>query len=234
MTEKLVVVIPAHNEDKTLPNILERQHFELKDHYEYRLMVIDDGSDDRTAYIALEKGAEVARHSVALGPGGALKTGFIMASEWNADYIVQIDSDGQHNPEDLKELLKTLKESGNDMVVGSRFLNGKPKMSSVRRLGINFFTWLTNMLTGYTLTDLTSGYRIFKAEHVNKIAFSAEKHWSIEMTLLAKKNGLTITEAPIQAIDRKEGCSQFFEIMTFLLYPFRAIKQIISVYNKGE
>jgi glycosyltransferase involved in cell wall biosynthesis len=232
MKDRITVIIPAHNEVKTLPKVIQGIRRVLEDEYHYRILVVDDGSTDNTGKVALENGAEVARHSVAMGSGGALKTGYLMAKECESDYILQLDADGQHDPSDFEHLFDQLKSSGADMVVGSRFLNGAPKISFTRKIGIVFFSWLVNKLTGYEVTDITSGFRVFRKESLDKLMFRAEKHWSIEMTMLAGVNGLKIIEGPMKMIDRKEGNSQFQEIITFMLYPLRAIKQILTVYMR--
>lgn len=230
MRDKITVIIPAHNEEKTLPKVIRGIHRVLGDRYDYRILVVDDGSTDDTGNVALKNGAEVARHSVAMGSGGALKTGYLMAKECESDYVLQLDADGQHDPREFKTLFEKLKSTGADMVVGSRFFNGPPKISFTRKIGIVFFSWLVNKLTGYGVTDVTSGFRIFRKEAIDKLMFTAEKHWSIEMTVLAGTNGLKIVEAPMKMIERKEGSSQFQEIITFILYPIRALKQILTVY----
>jgi hypothetical protein len=117
-------------------------------------------------------------------------------------------------------------------VIGSRFLNTDPEMSAVRKKGIRFFTWLVNRLTGYNLTDITNGYRAFRAELLDKVYFSAEKNWAIEMTLRASSSGLRVKEVPVANIRRTTGHSQFYNLSAFVAYPIRAMMQIITVYSK--
>ena len=229
--KKIAVVIPAHNEELTLHSVINGLKQTLNENYCYRLFVVDDGSTDDTYSIAKKNGVEVSRHLLALGPGGALKTGFRMVKEWNPEYIVQIDADGQHDPTELTTMISSLESSGDDMIIGSRFIDGVPHLSSVRRVGINFFSWLINVLTGYTLTDVTSGYRVFRADLLEKVMFNSERHWAMEMTLLAGINKLRVSEIPMKDISRQGGFSQFHEITTFLMYPIRVIKQILMVYS---
>lgn len=229
MVKKIGIVIPVRNEEQSLAKVLENIPF-LGSHVEMKVFVVDDGSEDGTHKIAVERGAEVVRHPVSLGVGGALKTGYLLAKNWGADIIVQLDADGEHDPAELPTLLDYALNGDADMVVGSRFLNGDPSLSLTRKVGIKFFTWLVNTLTGFKLTDITSGYRVFRGDVLDKIMFPSEKHWAIEMTLLASRSGVRIKEEPIRPTTRKTGRSQFHEVMTFLLYPIMAIKQIISVY----
>ena len=230
MKKKIAIVIPARNEEKSLPKVLEAIHSLSLNGFERKVFVVDDGSEDGTLAVAHTNGAEVVRHPISLGVGGALKTGFFLAREWGADIIAQMDADGEHDPKDLPRFLNLVLKGDVDMVVGSRFMEDSPRLSFIRRVGIRFFTWLVNKLTGYELTDVTSGYRVFKGEFLDELMFPSEKHWAIEMTLLAGKHGLKIEEIPIKSLIRKAGKSQFHELMTFVLYPLRVIKQIIDVY----
>jgi len=228
--KKIGIVIPARNEEESLAKVLD--NLPLSDpSMETKVFVVDDCSEDGTYKVARERSVDVVRHPVSLGVGGALKTGYLMAKEWGADVIVQLDADGEHDPKELDGILQPVLDRKADMVIGSRFINGSPlPLSLTRRIGIKFFSWLLNKLCGYELTDLTSGYRAFREEILDKVMFPSEKHWAVEMTLLASKNKLTVVEVPITPLKRRSGKSQFNEIMTFMLYPFRAIKQIIDIY----
>lgn len=228
MKKKVAIVIPARNEGYSISKVLDT--IPPLSEFEKKVFVIDDGSGDNTFEVAEQKNVEVVRHPVRLGVGGALKTGFLLAKEWNADITAQLDADGEHDPKDLPRLLEHVLNGDVDMVIGSRFMDGDPPLSFTRTVGIKLFTWLVNRLTGYRLTDITSGYRVFKGEVLEKVMFPSEKHWAIEMTLLASRNNLKVMEVPIKTTIRKTGKSQFHELMTFLLYPIRAIKQLINVY----
>ena len=229
---KIAIVIPAHNEEQSLPKVLEEIpsfHSSLMS----KVFVIDDGSTDNTFRVANNgnEDLEVIRHPVSLGVGGALKTGYLLAKEWGADVIIQLDADGEHDPKELYGILQPVLDGKADMVIGSRFMNGlPPPLSLTRRVGIRFFSWFLNRLTGYELTDVTSGFRSFRGEVLDMVMFPSERHWAVEMALLASKNGLRVVEVPIMPLKRRSGKSQFHEIMTFILYPLRVIKQIIDIY----
>jgi len=228
--KKIGIVIPARDEEESLAKVLDNLPF-LNPSMKTKVFVIDDGSEDGTYKVARERNVEVVRHPVSLGVGGALKTGYLLAKEWGADVIVQLDADGEHDPKELDGILQPVLDGKADMVIGSRFINGSPlPLSLTRRVGIRFFSWLLNKLSGYELTDVTSGFRAFRGEVLDMVMFPSEKHWAVEMALLASKNKLMVVEVPITPLKRRSGKSQFHEIMTFILYPFRAIKQIIDVY----
>ena len=231
MRRKIGIVIPARNEERSLPKVLEEIPG-FNPSLRIKVFVIDDGSTDNTFTVANNgsKSVEAIRHPVALGVGGALKTGYLVAKEWGADVIVQLDADGEHDPKEIDGILQPVLDEKADMVIGSRFMNGSPvPLSLTRRIGIRFFSWLLNKLTGYELTDVTSGFRAFKGEVLDMVMFPSERHWAFEMALLASKSGLRVVEVPITPLKRKGGKSQFHETMTFMLYPFRVIKQIIDI-----
>lgn len=227
---KIAVVIPAHNEERSLPYVLESINSISVINSEMEVFLVDDGSMDNTYVLAHEYGAEVVRHPVCMGVGGALKTGYLLAMEWGADIIVQLDADGEHDPVEISSFVNSIRDDNVDMIVGSRFIDHSPPLSFVRRIGIGFFTWLVNKMTGYSLTDVTSGYRAFKVEVLDKIMFLSDTHWAIEMTLLCGRHGVKVKEIPIVPSMRNFGKSQFHELMTFVLYPIIVIKQIIDVY----
>jgi len=226
--KKIAIVIPARNEEHSISNVV--RGIPPLNQFEKKIFVIDDGSDDNTFNMVQKNGVEVIRHPVALGAGGALKTGYLLAREWNADIIAQLDADGEHDPTELPNLLEPVLNGEADMVIGSRFLNGDLQLSATRKIGIRFYTWLVNKLTKYNLTDITVGYRVFRGDILDKVMFPSEKHWAIAMALLANRNGVRVKEVPIKGAIRKTGKSQFHELMTFILYPIRAIKQVIDVY----
>jgi len=221
MRNKIAIVIPARDERHSLPKVLEDINALSLEGFIVKVFVVDDGSEDDIFRIAHGNGVEVIRHPVSLGVGGALKTGYLIAKEWSADIIIQLDA---------ARFLDLILNENADMIIGSRFSNGSPPLSLTRKIGIRFFTWLVNKLSGYKLTDITSGYRVFRAEVLDNVIFPSEKHWAIEMTLLAGKHKLKVKETSIKPLIRKSGKSQFHELMTFILYPIRAIKQIIDIY----
>ena len=232
MKRKIGIVIPARNEEQSLQKVLEGIR-DPNGPLSAKVFVVDDGSTDETFAVAnnCSKTVEVIRHPVALGVGGALKTGYLLAQEWGADAIVQLDADGEHDPKEIDGLLQPVLDGKADMVIGSRFMNGAPRpLSLTRRVGIRFFSWLLNRLTGYELTDVTSGFRAFKGDLLDKVMFPCEGHWAFGMALLASKHRLSVVEVPVTPLKRKSGESQFHEIMTFILYPLRVMKQIVDVY----
>jgi glycosyltransferase involved in cell wall biosynthesis len=150
------IVIPAFNEETRLPAVLAELRRTLPDHY---LVVIDDGSRDRTAEVAARAGARVLRHPYNLGYGAALQTGFKYALECDAPWVVQMDADGQHLPAEVPALVALLESGDCDIAIGSRFLAPSGyEMGALRSTGRQLIRAL-GRLAGLDLTDPTSGFQ---------------------------------------------------------------------------
>ena len=186
---EICAVIPAHNEEISIGSVV----LHAGKHVD-RVVVIDDGSSDRTAELA---GAEVVHHEKKRGKGAALRTGFGAASD--ADVIVTIDADGQHNPAEIPRLLEPILAGEADMVNGSRYLNGSDKNTPFyRRIGQSVLDAVTNLNSGLDITDTQSGFRAFGAQTVPVFRFK-EDGLAIESSMLADaaRAGLRIKEVEI-------------------------------------
>jgi glycosyltransferase involved in cell wall biosynthesis len=192
--QNITVVLPAYNEEVSIGSIVLLTRF-----YADNVIVVDDGSVDRTAEVARKAGAEVIVHEANTGKGGALKTGFAAAVDLGADIIVTMDSDGQHNPADIPKLVAPIIEGNADIVNGSRYLNGLGKNTPVyRRIGQTILDRFTNINSGIKITDSQSGFRAFEASTVDIFRFNAQG-MAIESEMLADagKAGIRITEVEI-------------------------------------
>jgi glycosyltransferase involved in cell wall biosynthesis len=190
---KTVIGIPAYNEEKNIASILLR----LKNISEY-IIVCDDGSSDLTSEIAEKLGAIVVKHKKNLGYGAAIKTIFLKAQEINADALVTFDADGQHRIEDIDKILVPIKNNKADIVIGSRFLNDKQKISKYRKIGIKTITELTNITSGTKITDSQSGFRGYNRKTLENIKLTESGMGiSTEILIKAKKSNFKIIEVPI-------------------------------------
>lgn len=218
----VVAVIPAYNESGTIGDIIEKTEEYVDD-----VVVVDDGSTDMTSTIAQDHGATVISHAINTGVGGAVRTGYLYAIRNDYDFIVQIDADGQHDPSYIPELLEIAKNY--DMVIGSRYLNDSYKdYSLTRNVGIQFFTTVVNVLGGLDITDVTSGFRIYRVDRLEEILHHSDSHWAVEQTLSAAKQGLETTEISVEMPTRDEGESQF-TLDTFALYPIRMADVLLRI-----
>jgi glycosyltransferase involved in cell wall biosynthesis len=218
----VVAVIPAYNESTTIGSVVE----ETAPHVD-EVVVVDDGSDDDTADIARDHGATVVTHVINTGVGGAVRTGYRYAIRQGYEFVAQVDGDGQHDPTYLPELLAAAED--NDMIIGSRYLNESIEdYSFVRRTGIKFFTTVVNTLGGADITDVTSGYRIYRVSMLENILHRSNKHWAVEQTLQAANSGYRIRELSVRMPTREDGASQF-DIETFVMYPIRMADTVVRV-----
>ncbi len=189
---KVTAILPAYNEELCISGIVLGSK-KYVDH----VIVVDDGSTDNTAEIAKLAGAEVIKHFSNSGKGAALKTGFEAAKE--SEIIVTLDSDGQHNPQEIHKLITPIINGEADIVNGSRYINGNKKDTpSYRRIGQSILDKITNLGSGLDVTDSQSGFRAFArytlpAFRFNCIDFGIES----EMLTDAANAGLRIKEVEI-------------------------------------
>jgi glycosyltransferase involved in cell wall biosynthesis len=203
--QNITVVLPAYNEEVAIGSIVL-----LTCKYADNVIVVDDGSSDRTADVARKAGAEVIVHEVNKGKGRALKTGFTAAVALGADIIVTMDSDGQHNPADIPKLVEPILKGEADMVNGSRYLNGLDKNTpAYRRVGQTILDEVTNLNSGLHITDSQSGFRAFAASTKGVFRFTA-KGMAIESEMLADagRHGLRITEVEISVRYDVDGSTE--------------------------
>ncbi len=206
-TKKVLIIIPAYNEEKSLPRLLA----ELKRLPQpLDLLVINDGSRDRTAEAALAAGAWVVNLPCNLGIGGAMQTGFKYAWREGYDIAAQVDGDGQHNPEDLLKVLEPLLRGDLDLAIGSRFISTQDGFRSTftRRIGIQFFSALLRFLTGLPVTDPTSGFRAVARPLIARFAeYYPVDFPEPEAIMMAHRYGARIGEVPVTMRTRLGGIS---------------------------
>lgn len=192
---KFVVVIPAYNEEKTISQVIERVK-----KYTENIIVVDDGSTDKTNQLAEKQRVIVYRHLINRGLGGALATGLQAALRQGADIILTFDADGQHQAEDIPELIKPIIKSEADVVIGSRFLK-KNKIPLNRKIANFIGNIITFILFGIWVSDSQSGLRCFnrKSAKILKIKTSSMEV-SSEIIKEVKKHQLRLKEIPIKAI----------------------------------
>ena len=155
---KKLIIIPAYNEEVNIVDTVKRANALSPD---YDVIVVNDASTDHTREMCERNNIPHLNLPVNLGIGGAVQTGYRFASRHGYDIAVQVDADGQHNPEFLKKMETVLVDEEADMIIGSRFLENEGFQSSfMRRVGINFFSGLIKTLTGQRITDPTSGLRM--------------------------------------------------------------------------
>ena len=192
------IVIPAYNEEKSLGTVIKRTRKTLQNLLNpYEIVVVDDGSTDRTSFVANEKDVVVVRNHKNCGKGDALKIGF---SYCKGDIIVTMDADGSNQPEELPQLIRPILKDEFDVVIGSRFKgsieNGAIK--SMNLIGNRIFNLMIFFLSRKRLTDALSGFRAMKREALSNLnTMSVGYEIEAEMTIELVKKGFTMGEVPI-------------------------------------
>jgi glycosyltransferase involved in cell wall biosynthesis len=198
------VIIPAFNEEASVGAVVDEVMAEMP---AAQVVVVDDGSNDRTSEVARKSGATVLELPVNLGIGGAVQAGYRYAYRNQFHFAVQIDGDGQHDPSDAQLLLDPIRFGDADMVVGSRWLGrGDYVASKRRRLGMKILARLVSRGTGLTLTDTTSGFRAVGHRGIELFAREYPTDYpEVETLMLARQHGLRLQEIGVCMRPRTSG-----------------------------
>jgi glycosyltransferase involved in cell wall biosynthesis len=206
MTAPALILIPALNEEQSLPAVLEALR---RDVPECDVLVIDDGSSDGTADVARRAGVLLARLPYNLGVGGAMRTGFRFAADAGYLRAVQFDADGQHDVAAIPRLLAAL-DGGNDLVIGSRFADATTtyKPGRVRGGAMGMLRRLVSLLAGQRFTDTSSGFRAYSRTAIEYFARAFPLEYlsdTVESLLLAVYAGMRVSEVPVTMQKRAAG-----------------------------
>jgi glycosyltransferase involved in cell wall biosynthesis len=225
-----LLVIPAYHEASRIGNVVRDA---LRAGLPIDVLVIDDGSTDDTAAEARREGAMVVRHPYNLGYGTALHTGYCFALRHGYARVLQMDADGQHEPAMLPRLVAGL-DAGNDVVLGSRYLDGAPPPCSfARRVGTRFFAWIASTWLRYRITDPTSGFQGLSQRALAAVVDDGfpEDYPDTDVLVEHHRRGLSIVEVPVRMHARKGGLSMhrgtriayygYKMLLTLLLLPIR-------------
>lgn len=226
---KIIITIPAYNEEKTLGPVLNEIKSEMdssKYKGKYQILVLNDGSVDKTVEVAKKHGAFVYSHSRNKGLAETFKTEMKVCLEAGADVIVHTDADGQYVGADIPRLLDKL-DDGYDLVIGSRFLGQLEGMPLTKRWGNIIFTWTLSKILNINLTDSTSGFRAFTKDVAKEIEFINSFTYTQEQIIRAKNQKFKIAEIPVYA--RKTRESRLFK--SPLEYAIRAWINIFRIYR---
>jgi len=204
--EKITVIIPAYNEEKTI----EEAIVSIRP-YCNKIIVVDDGSKDRTAEIAKKNGAIVVTHKLNMGLGTSVKDGIKKALDIGSEIIVNFDADLQYQAEDISSLVYYLIYDNYDLVVGTRFKGTIEKMSIMKKIGNKLYTLLLRYLIKMGISDGQTGFRAFTAEFATKIKIRGDFTYTQEMFLEAAANKAKIGEIPIFFSKRKHGKSRLMK-----------------------
>jgi glycosyltransferase involved in cell wall biosynthesis len=204
LLESTLIVLPAFNEEESVGGVLQEIRSKLPG---ARCLVVNDGSNDNTTAVARQAGARVAVLPFNLGVGGAMRLGFKYAIENGFDNVVQIDSDGQHDPASVPALLAQLDKA--DLVIGARFAgDGDYQVRGLRKLAMRTLAVILTRMAGTPLSDTTSGFKACGPRAVRLFAehFPAEYLGdTIEALVIASRSGCVITQVPVSMRPRAGG-----------------------------
>jgi glycosyltransferase involved in cell wall biosynthesis len=203
---KKIAIVPALNEEGCIGDVVGELHaFDAG----LDIVVIDDGSIDRTAAVARAAGAHVLRLPFNLGIGGSVQTGFRYAYENGYELAVRVDGDGQHDPSQLGKVIAPVVDGDVDICVGSRWLEGEGyRSSATRRIGIRILALAVSMLTRQRVTDPTSGYQALNAKAIRLFAADYPHDYpEVEAHVLVFRHALRLREVPVAMRPRAAGRS---------------------------
>ncbi len=206
MKSKKLVIIPAYNESESIRDTV-REIISKAPDFDY--VVVNDCSTDNTLQILMDEGFNYLDLPVNLGIGGAVQAGYRYAEENGYDIAVQVDGDGQHDPEYLGKMAEELEKSEADMIIGSRFIEKEGFQSSaLRRVGIKYFTGLIKLVTGKTVTDPTSGLRMIGRNVIEEFADKYPRDYPEPESVVAiLKHRRKVVEMPVKMRERQGGTS---------------------------
>lgn len=204
VSQRCLVVVPALNEEDAVASVIgDVKAVDPQAH----IVVVDDGSTDRTSEVAKAAGADVISLPFNIGVGGALRAGFRYARRFGYQVVVQVDGDGQHNPEHIPDLLAALE--GADVVIGARFAGvGDYQVRGARKLAMQLLARSLSRRTGERLTDTTSGFRAFNRRAVEVFANDYPAEYlgdTVEALVIASRAGLRVTQVPVEMRPRTTG-----------------------------
>jgi glycosyltransferase involved in cell wall biosynthesis len=207
-SQAALAVVPAYNEARTVGGVIRALREQAP---QFDILVVDDGSTDRTADLAERAGARVVRLPFNVGIGGAVQAGFTFARENGYRCLVQVDADGQHDPGEIRKLESAMdSDPAVDMVCGSRFLTSDYRYPAPisRRTGIHMFAYLLSRIVGQRVSDPTSGFRLYNRRAIELFARDYPHDYpEVESVLMVHFHRLRMREVPVRMYSRGGGAS---------------------------
>lgn len=222
---EVLVVIPAFNEEANIEIVVDEL---IREYPQFDYVVVNDGSRDRTAEICREKGYNLLDLPVNLGLAGCFQAGMKYAYQKGYACAVQFDGDGQHRPEYIAPMYQKIME-GWDIVIGSRFVDGKKSMS-MRMVGSRLITAAIRLTTGARILDPTSGMRMFNREMIREFAVNLNYGPEPDTVSYLVKQGARVTEIPVK-IGERLGGESYLKPMVAASYMARILISILLIQN---
>ena len=225
-----LIIIPAYNEEKNIGQVLQRLEG-FDDHAD--ILIVDDGSSDRTPEILSKQSNSYISHPINLGYGAALQTAYKYASRKGYNYVVQFDADGQHHMDDLRRLMYEMRMGMEDVVIGSRVLGDPSYRPGIRKsIAFGWFRTMIRLFTRQKVTDPTSGLKgfsrrafVYYADSPDFPSDFPDADTIIHMIL----RGFKVREFPIRSQHREEGTSMHAGLYRQIVYMLKVTLSIIAV-----
>jgi glycosyltransferase involved in cell wall biosynthesis len=226
MKERVLIVIPAYNEEKTIAAVIMKLRQIVP---EFDRVIVNDGSKDNSGKIVDELGEKQLKLPCNIGYGPALQTGLKYALLQGYDIIISMDADGQHQPEDVPRLVEALLTTNADMVIGSRFCEGQVYNTPFsRRLGQLFFSHLTRLFLEDRIYDTSSGFKAVRAAACEVVVNGIFMDFHIETIVHMSLLNLKIVEFPVTVLERTFGQSMH-SLASVFQYPLKTVLLTIAV-----
>ncbi|MEN6440733.1 MAG: glycosyltransferase family 2 protein [Syntrophobacter sp.] len=224
--QRILIIVPSYKEEKNILHVIEGLQAHVP---ELDILIIDDGSKDKTREIADRNGIKTIQHPFNMGYGVSIQTGYKYAVRHGYDVVIQFDGDDQHDPSFVRPLIDALNASGCDVVIGSRFLGtGSDRMAFARRMGITFFSSIASFVTGQKFTDSTSGMQALNRRvftFFSQMERFPTDYPDADLIITLCFSGFKVKEIPVIMHNRLHGQSMTSGVKT-LIY---VIKMLISI-----
>lgn len=237
-TCNILIFLTAYNEEETIETVLDdlfgvKEKLERETGHNVDILVIDDGSTDQTLQYVRERDVFVIPHPKNLGPGAATQTGYKFAVRNGYNVTVRMDADGQHPPQKVPKLLEPVLDNRADIVIGSRFKSADGyKPALLRRTGISFYSKIISILTGESITDITSGFRATGIDVGKKHAQNLPHGIvAIDRGIREGLSGFRIDEVPVEMEQRDHGDS-YLSVRRLAVYPLVSVYSMINALWK--
>jgi len=229
---KLIIQIPAWNEEEHLPETLAALPSSIDGIDEIEVLVVDDGSTDRTAEVARDTGAEVVRMPVHRGLAVAFSTGLRNAVERGADIVVNTDADNQYDAGDIPALVQPILDGSAEMVIGDRQVGSLRHFSPMKRLLQKLGSSIVRRLSGTSVRDATSGFRAISRSAASRLHVFTRFTYTLETILQAGEAGLKVVSVPIRVNAGKSRPSRLFQSdFGYVLRSLASMARIVILYN---
>jgi len=225
---KSLIIIPAYNEESCIEKVIDEVKA-IGDSHE--IIVINDGSSDKTEALVRGKGVSIVTHPINLGAGATIQTGLLYAKQHAYDLATVVDGDGQHDPAEVKKLIAAMASNTADVVVGSRFIEKTDgKIHWPRRIGIYLFAIIASSISGCKITDTTSGFRTFNKQAIEFLSREMPQDFpDADMLLSLIFSGYKIIEVPV-SIRERQGGKSMYTFLRSVYYPFKLLIALLAVF----